>query len=238
MNIVSMKQFRENFGPIRKGLKRGKQYLLLYRSKPLAMITPYKKGKFSQGKTKKNQTFSQTENNSPVTPYLQGEVSEEQISDKKLSVNLTDLVKKSPHRAQSSLSGDEIYQKLQQALKEPKQKKEKATGSEARLTLSGTRPIPSRRISPQEFRQKSFAQSKTRTSVSDFKTKKAIKQKPTPWNDLASEYPKRPSTRYQKTESRPLSSSNLKEKFAAERKAQQRNLDKYRLKDLLAARSR
>lgn len=39
--IISMKQLRENFAPIRKGLKRGEKYLLMYRSRPLAELVPF-----------------------------------------------------------------------------------------------------------------------------------------------------------------------------------------------------
>ncbi len=42
MKIISMKQLRQKFGPIRKGLNRDEEYLLMYRSKPLAVIRPYR----------------------------------------------------------------------------------------------------------------------------------------------------------------------------------------------------
>ena len=41
MKIVTMKQLRQKFGPVRKGLDRGEEYLLMYRAKPLAVIRPY-----------------------------------------------------------------------------------------------------------------------------------------------------------------------------------------------------
>lgn len=41
MKIISMKQLRKDFNPIRKGLQRGQEYLLMYRSKPLANLVPY-----------------------------------------------------------------------------------------------------------------------------------------------------------------------------------------------------
>jgi hypothetical protein len=41
MKIISMKQLRQNFDPIRKGLERGETYLLMYRSKPLGVLRPY-----------------------------------------------------------------------------------------------------------------------------------------------------------------------------------------------------
>lgn len=41
MKIISMKQLRERFSPMRKGLDRGEEYLLMYRSKPLAIVRPY-----------------------------------------------------------------------------------------------------------------------------------------------------------------------------------------------------
>lgn len=48
-----MKQFRENFEPIRSGLKKGREYLLLYRSKPLAVISPYEEDKELDQKIKR-----------------------------------------------------------------------------------------------------------------------------------------------------------------------------------------
>lgn len=41
MKIVSMKQLRQNFEPLRKGLNRGESYMLMYRAKPLAVLRPY-----------------------------------------------------------------------------------------------------------------------------------------------------------------------------------------------------
>lgn len=41
MKMVSMKQLRENFAKIKRGLKRGQGYILLYRSHPLAKILPF-----------------------------------------------------------------------------------------------------------------------------------------------------------------------------------------------------
>jgi len=41
MKTISMKQLRQKFGPIRKALERSEQFLLTYRSKPLAVIRPY-----------------------------------------------------------------------------------------------------------------------------------------------------------------------------------------------------
>ena len=41
MKIISMKQLRQRFDPIRKGLERGETYLLMYRSKPLGVMRPY-----------------------------------------------------------------------------------------------------------------------------------------------------------------------------------------------------
>ncbi len=42
-NIISVKQFRENFGGVKALLEEGKEVLLIYRSKPLAKIQPIKK---------------------------------------------------------------------------------------------------------------------------------------------------------------------------------------------------
>lgn len=47
MNIVSVKQLRENFGQIKEGIENGLSYLLIYRSQPLAEIRPVDKGKES-----------------------------------------------------------------------------------------------------------------------------------------------------------------------------------------------
>ncbi len=41
MQIISMKQLREHFEPIREGLENGESYLLMYRSKPLGTLLPY-----------------------------------------------------------------------------------------------------------------------------------------------------------------------------------------------------
>ncbi|MBI4129873.1 hypothetical protein HY468_01005 [Candidatus Roizmanbacteria bacterium] len=40
MNIISVKQLREQFPAISRGIRQGKWYLLIYRSKPLAEIHP------------------------------------------------------------------------------------------------------------------------------------------------------------------------------------------------------
>lgn len=56
-----MKQLREKFTPIKKGLRSGQEYLLLYRSKPLAMIKPYQEDDLNQNEdtaNKKNQKKS------------------------------------------------------------------------------------------------------------------------------------------------------------------------------------
>ncbi|EKD22824.1 MAG: hypothetical protein ACD_83C00256G0003 [uncultured bacterium] len=36
-----MKQLRQKFAPIRKSLERNEEFLLMYRSKPLAILRPY-----------------------------------------------------------------------------------------------------------------------------------------------------------------------------------------------------
>lgn len=41
MNIISVKQLRENFIDIRNKVEEGESFLLLYRSKPLAKIVPF-----------------------------------------------------------------------------------------------------------------------------------------------------------------------------------------------------
>lgn len=43
MTYVSMKELREDFGKVRRGLNRGEKYLLVYRSKVLAEIKPVKR---------------------------------------------------------------------------------------------------------------------------------------------------------------------------------------------------
>lgn len=45
MNIISMKQLREDFGDIKQRLQAGEKLLLVYRSQPLAEIKPVKKRK-------------------------------------------------------------------------------------------------------------------------------------------------------------------------------------------------
>lgn len=41
--LVSMKELRENFSRYKAGLERGESYTIIYRSKPLARLTPPKK---------------------------------------------------------------------------------------------------------------------------------------------------------------------------------------------------
>lgn len=43
INMVSTKQLRENFWEIKEGIERGLSYILIYRSQPLAKITPIEK---------------------------------------------------------------------------------------------------------------------------------------------------------------------------------------------------
>jgi len=45
MKIISMKQLRQKFTSMRKALDRGESFLLMYRSKPLAVIRPYQANK-------------------------------------------------------------------------------------------------------------------------------------------------------------------------------------------------
>lgn len=45
MKIVSMKQFRQSFSPIHRALNKGESFLLMYRSKPIAIIRPYDNSK-------------------------------------------------------------------------------------------------------------------------------------------------------------------------------------------------
>ena len=40
MNIISMKQLRENFGLVKEAVSGGQSLILVYRSKPLAEIRP------------------------------------------------------------------------------------------------------------------------------------------------------------------------------------------------------
>jgi hypothetical protein len=60
MKIISMKQLREKFNPVRKGLGKGEEYLLLYRSKPLAMLIPYQNSNSSQVKKSLRPTLKPT----------------------------------------------------------------------------------------------------------------------------------------------------------------------------------
>lgn len=45
INIISVKQLRENFGQIKEGIENGLSYLLIYRSQPLAEIRPVERKK-------------------------------------------------------------------------------------------------------------------------------------------------------------------------------------------------
>jgi len=45
MNIISMKQLREDFSSVKQRLETGEELLLIYRSQPLAEIKPVKKRK-------------------------------------------------------------------------------------------------------------------------------------------------------------------------------------------------
>ena len=51
INTISMKQMRENFLSIRQRLEAGEEFLLIYRSQPLAEIRPV--GKEDKGFSKK-----------------------------------------------------------------------------------------------------------------------------------------------------------------------------------------
>lgn len=42
--FISMKQMRENFPEYKAGLEQGKTYTIIYRSKPLARLTPISSG--------------------------------------------------------------------------------------------------------------------------------------------------------------------------------------------------
>lgn len=46
INIISVKQLRENFTEVKEGVEQGKNYLLIYRSLPLAEIIPVRKQRF------------------------------------------------------------------------------------------------------------------------------------------------------------------------------------------------
>lgn len=50
MNIISVKQLRENFGALKSELEQGKSFLLMYRSQPLAELKPVKQKKFPASK--------------------------------------------------------------------------------------------------------------------------------------------------------------------------------------------
>ena len=54
MNIISMKQLREEFPSIRERIEMGEKLLLIYRSKPLAEIKPLKKKKKFKKASKKD----------------------------------------------------------------------------------------------------------------------------------------------------------------------------------------
>lgn len=62
--IISMKQLREHFTPIKKGLRRGDSYLLMYRSKPLATLVPYQE-KLEKPQVSDNQNLLRHKQSSP-----------------------------------------------------------------------------------------------------------------------------------------------------------------------------
>lgn len=51
MNIISVKQLRENFGALKTELEEGESFLLMYRSRPLAELNPVKQKKLHVSKT-------------------------------------------------------------------------------------------------------------------------------------------------------------------------------------------
>lgn len=64
-----MKQLRQKFGPMRKALERGKEFLLMYRSKPLAVIRPYSAISDAQhltGQANNGTSTTQPTNNKPT----------------------------------------------------------------------------------------------------------------------------------------------------------------------------
>jgi hypothetical protein len=67
MKIVSMKQLRQRFDPIRKGLEKGETYLLMYRSKPLGVMRPYSPATDAQHLAAGEDPLAL-----PVNPPLQG----------------------------------------------------------------------------------------------------------------------------------------------------------------------
>ena len=52
MNIISMKQLREDFSTVKQRLQAGEELLLIYRSQPLAEIKPVGKRKKKVSKKK------------------------------------------------------------------------------------------------------------------------------------------------------------------------------------------
>ncbi len=54
LKIISMKQLREEFTPIKKGLQKGKSYLLMYRSKPLCTLNPFEDQQISTAQKPQN----------------------------------------------------------------------------------------------------------------------------------------------------------------------------------------
>lgn len=55
MNIISVKQLRENFGALKAELEQGESFLLMYRSQPLAKLQPVKHAKLKKRKPSKVQ---------------------------------------------------------------------------------------------------------------------------------------------------------------------------------------
>jgi hypothetical protein len=65
MKTISMKQLRQKFGPVRKALERGEKFLLMYRSKPLAVIRPYSSTTDAQYLNGQNTQTSEATNQAP-----------------------------------------------------------------------------------------------------------------------------------------------------------------------------
>jgi len=70
INTISMKQLREDFSSVKEKLEKGEELVLIYRSQPLAQISPFSKAS-TKNKTKK-QKKSKTEKKVALIKKLSG----------------------------------------------------------------------------------------------------------------------------------------------------------------------
>ncbi|MBD3279502.1 MAG: hypothetical protein GF390_02195 [Candidatus Pacebacteria bacterium] len=172
MQIISMKELRENFTPIKKGLRKGKSYLLIYRSKPLAKIIPHQGSTTSKSpaeNTKAAKPMTQQPSKQPVrpetaqikpptppthlrpTPFEQTkQASETSQSTKQTQTKTTDQSSKPASSSLSNKQTSATTEALKQALLKNQQQQQSAqkTTQQAK-TPANTQPAATRLKPPQ-----------------------------------------------------------------------------------------